>query len=82
MRFSIHIFKPYKILKMYVSAIEIKLFSKKLPKFMKRSERPGFSRHEYFVLLFLHELMLNHALQVRGLTSLRGVNYFTPLKEG
>ena len=34
------------------------------PKILKRSERPGVSRHEFFVLLFLHELPLNHALRV------------------
>ena len=31
---------------------------------MKSSVRPGVSRHEYFVLLFLYELTLNHALRV------------------
>ena len=29
---------------------------------MKSSVRPGVSRHEYFVLLFLHELALSHAV--------------------
>ena len=41
---------------MSTSIWKIQLFSKNLPKFTKSSVRPGVSRHEYFVLLFLHEL--------------------------
>ena len=45
-------------------AKKFKILTKYFRKIMKSSERPGVSRGEYFVLLFLHELTLNHALRV------------------
>ena len=64
MRFIINIVKIYKLWKIVANTRKFKIFSKNSPKYIKRSERPGVSRHEYFVLLFLHELTLNHALRV------------------
>ena len=64
MRFVINILKTYKFSKIVANARKLKIFSKNTSKYIKRSERPGVFRHEYFVLLFVHELTLSHALRV------------------